>query len=216
MIPLTSAEVQALAPGELELRAEAITGVQIDSRRCRPGDLFVAVGGGAGFSSDALERGAAATLLPDDAHRALAALAAAVRERSSAKVVGITGSTGKTSTKDILAALCRPVARTVASGSATRTTAMSPRPTGKSCGTTAVPPAGSASISSDFALTTPSSEPTSSRCAGPTFVTIPSRGRAMLQSSAIWPKPRIASSTMQISVSGSRRQRVSGTPSSAL
>ena len=37
-----------------------------------------------------------------------------VRERSSARVVGITGSTGKTSTKDILHALCSPVARTVA------------------------------------------------------------------------------------------------------
>ena len=38
-----------------------------------------------------------------------------VRDRSTARVVGITGSTGKTSTKDILAALCAPVARTVAS-----------------------------------------------------------------------------------------------------
>ena len=37
-----------------------------------------------------------------------------MRARSSARVVGITGSTGKTSTKDILAALCRPHARTVA------------------------------------------------------------------------------------------------------
>jgi UDP-N-acetylmuramoyl-tripeptide--D-alanyl-D-alanine ligase len=38
-----------------------------------------------------------------------------VRDRSSARVVGVTGSTGKTSTKDILAALCVPVVRTVAS-----------------------------------------------------------------------------------------------------
>src|SRR5205814_5510934 len=45
---------------------------------------------------------------------ALAALGAAVRERSHAKVVAITGSTGKTSTKDILAALCRPHARAIA------------------------------------------------------------------------------------------------------
>jgi UDP-N-acetylmuramoyl-tripeptide--D-alanyl-D-alanine ligase len=44
----------------------------------------------------------------------MAALGRAVRARSAARVVGITGSTGKTSTKDILAALCRPVARTVA------------------------------------------------------------------------------------------------------
>src|SRR5207244_7664193 len=59
-------------------------------------------------------RGAAATLVPDDAFAAMAALGAAVRDRSSARVVGITGSTGKTGTKDILAALCRPGARTVA------------------------------------------------------------------------------------------------------
>src|SRR5439155_1162417 len=58
--------------------------------------------------------GAAATLVPDDAFAATAAIGRAVRDRSNATVVGITGSTGKTSTKDILAALCRPVARTVA------------------------------------------------------------------------------------------------------
>jgi UDP-N-acetylmuramoyl-tripeptide--D-alanyl-D-alanine ligase len=114
LIPLTIEQVRALAPGELDVRADAVMGVEIDSRRCGPGDLFVAVGGGAAFRRDALERGAAAALLPDDAHQALAALGRAVRDRSGAKVVGITGSTGKTSTKDILAALCRPVARTVA------------------------------------------------------------------------------------------------------
>jgi UDP-N-acetylmuramoyl-tripeptide--D-alanyl-D-alanine ligase len=114
VIPLTTEEVRALAPGELDARADEITGVHIDSRRCGPGDLFVAVGAGAAFREDALGRGAAATLVPADAHRALAALARAVRDRSVARVVAITGSTGKTSTKDILAALCRPVARTVA------------------------------------------------------------------------------------------------------
>src|SRR5256714_10637629 len=44
----------------------------------------------------------------------MAALGAAVRSRSRARVVGITGSMGKTGTKDILAALCRPQVRTVA------------------------------------------------------------------------------------------------------
>ncbi len=78
------------------------------------GDLFVAVGGGADFVEHALARGAAATFVPADAHAALAVLASIVRERSQARVVGITGSTGKTSTKDILFALCAPHARTVA------------------------------------------------------------------------------------------------------
>jgi len=100
--------------GRLEGDAEAVTGVDVDSRRIRPGDLFVAVSGGEAFLDDALARGAAATLVPVDAHVALAALGSAVRARSDARVVAITGSVGKTSTKDILAALLRTRFRTVA------------------------------------------------------------------------------------------------------
>jgi UDP-N-acetylmuramoyl-tripeptide--D-alanyl-D-alanine ligase len=100
--------------GRVDSRADELTGVQVDSRRIRPGDLFVAVGRGSEFLSDALERGAAATLVPDDAFAALAEIGRTVRDRSTARVVGITGSMGKTSTKDILAALCMPSARTIA------------------------------------------------------------------------------------------------------
>jgi UDP-N-acetylmuramoyl-tripeptide--D-alanyl-D-alanine ligase len=116
MIQLTLDEVVGLCPGQLDRApgAEAITGVTIDSRRVRAGDLFVAVRGGVEFRAEALARGAAAALLPDDAFAALAALGGAVRDRSRAAVVGLTGSTGKTSTKDILAALSRPHRRTVA------------------------------------------------------------------------------------------------------
>ncbi len=95
--------------------ADSVTGMQIDSRRIEEGDLFVAVGGGADFVAHALARGAAAALVPEDGHGALAAIAGAVRDRSTARVVGITGATGKTTTKDILAALCSPHLRTVAS-----------------------------------------------------------------------------------------------------
>jgi UDP-N-acetylmuramoyl-tripeptide--D-alanyl-D-alanine ligase len=100
--------------GHVEARASAFTGVQVDSRRIAPGDLFVAVGRGSEFVDDALNRGAAATLVPHEAFAALARVAAAVRERTSARVVAITGSMGKTSTKDILAALSAPSAQTIA------------------------------------------------------------------------------------------------------
>jgi UDP-N-acetylmuramoyl-tripeptide--D-alanyl-D-alanine ligase len=115
MIPL---ELDLIEPlGRLTARpwATDVTGMQIDSRRIEEGDLFVAVGGGEDFIAHALARGAAAALVPEDEHRALAAIGGAVRDRSGARVVGITGATGKTTTKDILAALCSPQLRTVAS-----------------------------------------------------------------------------------------------------
>ena len=112
MIPLRVEELPQL--GRLDARADTITGVQVDSRRVEPGDLFVAVRGGVDFLEAALERGAAATLVPEHPFEAMAALGSLVRDRSAARVVGITGSTGKTSTKDILAALCVTAARTVA------------------------------------------------------------------------------------------------------
>ena len=94
--------------------AAIATGLTIDSRRVETGDLFVAVGDGAAYVDDAVARGAAATLIPKDVFAALAAIASEVRSRSTARVVGITGSTGKTSTKDILASICRPHASTIA------------------------------------------------------------------------------------------------------
>jgi UDP-N-acetylmuramoyl-tripeptide--D-alanyl-D-alanine ligase len=106
--------VRALSLGRLEGDADVITGVQVDSRRIRPGDLFVAVSGGEQYLEDARSRGAAATLAPHDAHAALAAIGSAVRARSDARVVAVTGSVGKTSTKDILRALLRRRLHTVA------------------------------------------------------------------------------------------------------
>jgi UDP-N-acetylmuramoyl-tripeptide--D-alanyl-D-alanine ligase len=116
VIPLRLDDVETLTEGRLEVApgAREVTGVHIDSRRVAPGDLFVAVGRGAEFVDDALAQGAAGALVPEEPFAAFAALGSAVRDRTSARVVGITGSTGKTSTKDILAALCSPAAQTVA------------------------------------------------------------------------------------------------------
>ena len=105
MIPLPLDELRGL--GELRGDAQEVTGVEVDSRRVGRGDLFVAVRGGRAYVDDARARGAAATLVPDDDFEALAAIGRAVRERIGARVVAITGSVGKTSTKDILAALLR-------------------------------------------------------------------------------------------------------------
>jgi UDP-N-acetylmuramoyl-tripeptide--D-alanyl-D-alanine ligase len=117
VIPLSLDEVADLRLGRLVFgeAAERVNGVQVDSRRIAPGELFVAVNAaGAEFVEDALGRGAAAALVPTDGFAALARLGGAVRDRSGARVVGITGSAGKTSTKDILAAICAARTRTVA------------------------------------------------------------------------------------------------------
>jgi len=105
VIPLPLGELRGL--GRLDADAETVSGVQIDSRRVHPGDLFVAVRGGVAYLDDARARGAAATLVPVDDFAALAAIGRAARSRIDARVVAITGSVGKTSTKDILTALLR-------------------------------------------------------------------------------------------------------------
>jgi UDP-N-acetylmuramoyl-tripeptide--D-alanyl-D-alanine ligase len=136
MLPLTLAEVALSCGGHLELGDEGcvVQSVTIDSRAVRQGDLFIGVRGehfdGDDFAVDALRAGAAAVIVGESAARhlpagsarivvadgreALATLANAVRRRAGVTVVAITGSVGKTSTKDILAALLRPVARVVA------------------------------------------------------------------------------------------------------
>lgn len=111
-------------PASVVVRGDAdrrITGVQIDSRLVRPGDLFVAIRGGAAFAADAVARGAAGVVLEEDALdrageapdllmtfssvRCLQCLGDVNAQATSAVRVGITGSAGKTSTKDALAHL---------------------------------------------------------------------------------------------------------------
>lgn len=113
-----------------ESRGE-VTGVSVDSRAVRGGDLFAALKGdifdGHDFVDHALRAGAAAALVSrpppaapgplvvvPDTLQALARLAAWNRDVLDPIVVGITGSTGKTSTKDLLAAIVSRKFRTVA------------------------------------------------------------------------------------------------------
>ena len=102
------------------------TGVSIDTRELAPGDLFVALTDrrdGHDFVADALAKGAAAAmvsrvpegvdparlLVVEDVLAGLTALGAAGRARSAAQVVGVTGSVGKTSAKEMLRAALRGV-----------------------------------------------------------------------------------------------------------
>ena len=114
MITLPLAFAEELGTLDRAGWTDEFTGLQVDSRRIEEGDLFVALGVGSDFRKHAFARGAAATLVPRNEHAALAAIGGAVRDRSSARFVGVTGSMGKTTTKDILAAVCEPQVRTVA------------------------------------------------------------------------------------------------------
>ena len=114
VIPVELTEIEALGLGRLEGggRDARITGIKADSREVGSGDLFVALNTGIEHVAAARARGAA-TLVPDDQESALAALATLVRSKSAARVVAVVGSAGKTSTKDILGALCAPHTPTI-------------------------------------------------------------------------------------------------------
>ena len=120
------ARLATAAPGD-----EGPRRAVIDSREVTHGDLFVGLPGeqvdGGRFAAQALEDGAwgvlvapehapggGTVLTADDPLAALQRLATAWRRALGAQVVGITGSTGKTSTKDLLAGMLRPHRRTVA------------------------------------------------------------------------------------------------------
>ncbi|MSU89805.1 UDP-N-acetylmuramoyl-tripeptide--D-alanyl-D-alanine ligase [Rhodobacteraceae bacterium 2CG4] len=120
MSALWTAAEAARATGGRTAGAWQATGVSIDTRTLAPGDLFVALAAqrdGHEFVARALELGAAAALVShvpegvsgdapllvaDDTLAALTALGAVGRARTRARVVAVTGSVGKTSTKDML------------------------------------------------------------------------------------------------------------------
>jgi UDP-N-acetylmuramoyl-tripeptide--D-alanyl-D-alanine ligase len=111
VIPVRLEEIAELALGELVGEGE-IGAVKADSREVGPGDLFVALNTGVRYVQEARARGGA-TLVPDDQEVALAAIASLVRAKSDAQVVAVVGSAGKTTTKDILGALCAPHVPTI-------------------------------------------------------------------------------------------------------
>jgi UDP-N-acetylmuramoyl-tripeptide--D-alanyl-D-alanine ligase len=128
----TSDEVaRALSPSTITAPFEA-NGVTFDSRAVAKGDLFFALSGetadGHGFVADALKRGAAAAVVSRDVEgaagtlirvpdtmKALVDLGRAGRRRSQGRIASVTGSVGKTSTKDALRAMLAAQAPTSAS-----------------------------------------------------------------------------------------------------
>jgi UDP-N-acetylmuramoyl-tripeptide--D-alanyl-D-alanine ligase len=120
-MPWRAAELAALMGGRLfDVDPDLeVSGGDTDSRRIRPGELFAALSGahadGHDFVPDALAAGAAFAvvarpvdgphLLVPDVRRALLAFARAARARFQGPVVGVTGSVGKTTTKDLLQGL---------------------------------------------------------------------------------------------------------------
>ncbi|MEO7635940.1 MAG: UDP-N-acetylmuramoyl-tripeptide--D-alanyl-D-alanine ligase, partial [Sphingomicrobium sp.] len=111
----TSDEIAAATGGTVSAPFE-VTGVTFDSREVRPGDLFVAMPGtahdGHDFVDLAFASGAAGALVSrvaggpyvhvPDPFAALQALGRAARTRTAATIIGVTGSVGKTSTKEAL------------------------------------------------------------------------------------------------------------------
>ena len=123
-LPLNRVAEFLSAAGEFDHQAVA-QGYSIDSRTIQPGELFFAVKGermdGHDFVRQALEKGAAAAVIGkdqfarytaktrlmavDDTLSALQTLASAVRRLWAKPLIGVTGSTGKTTTKDAIAHL---------------------------------------------------------------------------------------------------------------
>ena len=118
---LWTADEAVAATGGMASAPFAASGVAIDSRTLAPGDLFVAIRGprhdGHAFVADAFARGAAAAVIAEEAVGppadgpqlrvadtlvALQGLGAAARSRGRARVIGVTGSVGKTGTKEAL------------------------------------------------------------------------------------------------------------------
>ncbi|WP_293576848.1 UDP-N-acetylmuramoyl-tripeptide--D-alanyl-D-alanine ligase [Phaeobacter sp.] len=127
---LWSAQEAAAATGGQAIGNWCVDGISIDTRSIAKGDLFVALKAardGHDFVAQALEKGAAAALvsrrpegvaddapllLVSDVQQALEDLGRAARARTDARVIAVTGSVGKTSTKEMLARMLSDQGRT--------------------------------------------------------------------------------------------------------
>ena len=121
MISMTLTEIARCTQGSLIGADKTVLGVSIDTRSLVEGDLYIAISGeqfdGHDFISQAESTGAVAVLVAkkvntklaqiivDDTRIALAELAGAVRDKVQIKVCAITGSNGKTTVKEMIAAI---------------------------------------------------------------------------------------------------------------
>lgn len=117
---LWSSSEAAKATGGVAAGQWVATGISIDTRSLQKGDLFIAIRGdamdGHKFAADAIAKGAVAvvidhdvdgvpadkTVMVSDTFKAMQDLGIAARARTGAKIIGVTGSVGKTGTKEML------------------------------------------------------------------------------------------------------------------
>jgi UDP-N-acetylmuramoyl-tripeptide--D-alanyl-D-alanine ligase len=121
MIPLQTKEIAQLVQGQLVGADIQIQSVSTDSRNITQGDLFIALKGpnfdGHQFAADVISKGAVALIVDQqlpvavpqiivaDTRLALGALGAAVKQKVNPKSVAVTGSVGKTTVKEMMAAI---------------------------------------------------------------------------------------------------------------
>lgn len=132
MTPLWLSDEAEAATNGRSTEPWTANGVSIDTRTLEPGDLFIAIKGpntdGHDYVEDAFAKGAAAAmvsragiatagnplLLVGDTNTGLEDLGRMARQRTQAKIIGVTGSIGKTGTKEALRRMLEPQGRTIA------------------------------------------------------------------------------------------------------
>ena len=123
-------QIAVYAQGQLKGNAEAVSGVSTDTRSLQAGELFVALTGpnfdGHDYVAQAVEAGAVAVMVArdldcavpqiivDDTRLALGRLASGWRHSINSVLIGLTGSNGKTTVKEMIAAILRELGQVLA------------------------------------------------------------------------------------------------------